>query len=219
MTLRSSTADVTTPPIHYAGPIAADASSGLHGGTCSLIVAGGVFVLQLARHHAYGIEDADTVRGACSVEPGGYRLEARHWHSRTRETTTIESERPLASRWTARFAPPPAPREAAVELHFALAAQAFDVLLLRRPARDAARDPELAAWFDEACAQRQAHRDAERERQARAQEHTRRATESTQAFAVKDYARVEALLAPIETGLSPAERQRLAMARRHLGSA
>jgi hypothetical protein len=208
-----------TQPIHYAGPIAADAASGLHGGTCSLSVAGGVFVLQLARHLAYGIEDADTVRGACSVEPGGYRLEARHWHSRTCETTTIESERPLASRWVARFAPPPAPREAAVELHFALAADAFDVLLLRQSGRDAPPDPALAAWFDDACAQRQAHRDAERERHARAQEHARRAAESTQAFSVKDYARVEALLAPIEDRLSPAERQRLAMARRHLGSA
>lgn len=205
-----------TQQIRFAGPVAADVSSGLHGGSCALDVAGGVFVLQLARHHAYGIDDTDTVRGACCVEPGGYRLEARHWHSRTHETTIVESERPLASSWHARFVDAPGSSEAVLGLRFALAAQGFDVLLLRQPARGESPDAALAAWFTDACAQRQAQLDAERERHFRAQDHARRTTESTQAFAGKDYARVEALLAPIEAGLSPAERQRLAMARRHL---
>ena len=204
-------------PLHFTGPIAADASSGLHGGSCSLTVSGGVFVLQVARHQAYGIEDVDTVRGACSAGPEGYRLEARHWHSRTQETTTSEADRPLAARWQARFVAAPGAREAVVELRFALAAQGFHVLLLRQPARGEAPDAALVAWFDDACARRQAQFDAERERHFRAQEHARRTTESTAAFAARDYTRVEALLGPIEATLSPAERQRLAMARRHLG--
>ena len=205
--------------LHFTGPIPADAAHGLHGGSCALTVSGGVFVLQLARHQAYGIEDTDTVRGACSVAPEGYRLEARHWHSRTRETTTVEADRPLAVRWQARFIDAPGSRESVVELRFALAAQGFHVLLLRQPARGDAPDAALAAWFDAACAQRQAQFDAERERHFRAQDHARRTSESTEAFATRDYARVEALLGPIEATLSPAERQRLAMARRHLGKA
>ncbi|MGH8028664.1 MAG: hypothetical protein ACREO3_01890 [Arenimonas sp.] len=204
--------------IRFAGPVAADAAHGLHGGTCVLSLAGGVFVLQLARHYAYGIDDTDTVRGACAAAPTGYLLEARAWRSCSHETTAVEAERSLAARWNARFADTPAPREAAVELRFGLGADFLDLLLLRQPARGTSPDPALESWFAAECTRREADLEAERERQFAAREHMRRSTESTPAFAAGDYARVEDLLGPIETSLSPSERQRLALARRHLGS-
>jgi hypothetical protein len=204
----------------YAGPVPSDASTGLHGGSCRLALAGGVFVLQLDRHRMYGIDDVDIVRGAATSSADGVRLDARTWQSHTDETTRVTAQRTLAASWHARPHPgAPGPAQAVLELRFGLAAESVDVLLLRQPARDATADPMLAAWFDDACAQRQARFDAERERHASAQEHARRGAESTPAFAARDYARVEALLAPIEAALSPAERQRLAMARKHLGAA
>jgi hypothetical protein len=204
--------------IRFAGPVAAAPEHGLHGGACTLTVAGGVFVLQLARHYAYGIEDADTVRGTCTPTSDGFHLEAHAWRSRTTETTTVEADRPLAARWYARYAGAPAPREAVLELRFGLAAHHLDLLLLRQPPHGASPDPARVAWFEAEWARRELALAAERERRFAAQEHARRAAESTPAFAARAYARVEALLGPIEAVLSPAERQRLAMSRRHLGT-
>lgn len=211
--------------IRYAGPLPADTGQGLHGGACALAVVGGamhegVFVLRVEKRQAYGIADLDVVRGACAAEPDGYRLEARVWHSRTDETTPVASDRPLTSRWHARFlASAPTSREDALELDFGLAAAFHSTLLLRQPDRGAPVPPALARWFEDECARRQTAADAAREQRWRAQDRARRTAASTTAFAVKDYAGVVALLGPIELTLSPAERQRLALARRHLPEA
>src|SRR5438046_2969068 len=88
--------------VHYAGPVPSDAGSGLHGGSCRLALAGGVFVLQLDRHRIYGIDEVDIVRGAATSSAEGVRLDARTWQSRTHETTPVDAQRTLAATWHAR---------------------------------------------------------------------------------------------------------------------
>jgi hypothetical protein len=209
--------------VRYAGPILSDTGQGLHGGTALLTLSGPVFVLQLARHYAYGIESIDTLRGGCQALQGGsqvlgdgYLLHVGHWHRRQTETTTTESDHPIATSWRARSVAAPGPPDAVLGLRFALGTEGFDLLLRREPAPGETSDPALVAWHDAACAQRQADADEERARRDEAQRHAQAGTASTTAFASRDYAQVVALLAPLEAMLTPAERQRLALARRRL---
>jgi hypothetical protein len=195
-------------PIRYIAHLPADDELGLHGGACTLAFAGPVFVLKIDRHYAYGIEEADTVRGAWHGQGDDVVLEAHHWHYRHVETAISEGDRPLTSTWLARAIDAPGPPRAVFELQATLVAEAIDLLLVRE---DLAAGV-LATWL----AARTGEREAAHIRLAKERRYARAATASANAFGAREYTRVIGLLEPHEATLSPADRQRLALARRRL---
>ena len=191
----------------YSGRIEPDNDNG---GACDLELAGGRFELRIVVGSPYSIADGATVRGTYSATADSVVLHAREQYSYHWETVKQEHTAPSSRVLVAAYAGPGADRTNVFDI---LIDGQRPVLLLRANAQTGApKHSGLMAWFDAECARRRAMADAQQTR--RFNEHA--AFDAATAFQTKDYQRVVMLMEPREQYLSPADRKKLAIARRRL---
>lgn len=181
-----------------------------NGGTCDLDLTGGKFELRILLNAPYSIEDGTTVRGTYTENAESVTLHAHELYNYTWETTKQEHTASSSRVLVAAFAGP-GPDRANV-LDILIDAQRPVLLLRESPRTGIPKNADLLAWFDAACARRRAA--AETLRTRRFDEHA--SVLAATAFQAKDYPRVIMLLEPREERVSPADRKKLAFARRRL---
>ena len=120
--------------------------------------------------------------------------------------------------WLAALGAPPLPEDdsnpswCATAVRVRKAVAAFGDAFRNLAPRIAAAGPDVVQRIETARTQRRAAEKAEH----RQWEHQNAAARAAEAFRARDYRRVVSLLAPIEASLTPAERMKLALARKHL---